>query len=121
MGIDAFSLKQADGSTAFVSILAAAISSVLFDVASVRQSSRRVRSYSGMGYNLGSCAIYLLPVHLLWMCGIHGNNVLDSVSNCLNLGVPVFRDISTARRCLGRSLRIGSGEERNVPSLLLAK
>ncbi len=39
--------------------------------------------YRGMGANLGSCAFFLLSVHLLWLCGIHGNNVLHSVSDAL--------------------------------------
>lgn len=39
--------------------------------------------YSNMGNNLLSCTIFLLSVHLLWMCGIHGNNLLHSVSDTL--------------------------------------
>ncbi|MCM1044715.1 MAG: EAL domain-containing protein [Candidatus Gastranaerophilales bacterium] len=39
--------------------------------------------YGGLGYNLGSCAIYLFSIHLLWMFGIHGNNLLDPVSNAI--------------------------------------
>lgn len=135
MGIDAFSLDQAGGSTVFVSILAAVISSVLFTAITRRQSQRLLHSYSGMeptlrnsmlcvrpflgtlvffvvckmlmvlafgdrsiqailtdgigklygglGYNLGSCAIYLFSIHLLWMFGIHGNNLLDPVSKAI--------------------------------------
>lgn len=39
--------------------------------------------YGGLGYNLGSCAIYLFSIHLLWMFGIHGNNLLDPVSKAI--------------------------------------
>lgn len=39
--------------------------------------------YGNIGSNFGSCAVFLLSVHLLWMCGIHGNNVLHSVSDTL--------------------------------------
>lgn len=41
------------------------------------------RLYGGLGYNLGSCAIYLFSIHLLWMFGIHGNNLLDPVSKAV--------------------------------------
>lgn len=39
--------------------------------------------YSNMGCNLWSCCIFILSVHLLWICGIHGNNLLFSVSDTL--------------------------------------
>ena len=39
--------------------------------------------YSNMGTNLLSCSVFVLSVHLLWMCGIHGNNLLFSVSETL--------------------------------------
>lgn len=135
MGMDVFTLDQADGSTVFVSILAAVISSVLFTTISAKQPPRLFVAYSGMepplrngmycirpfagtllffvilklvtvflfgdktiqellsegichlyqnlGTNLWSLTIFLLSVHLLWMCGIHGNNILHSVSDTL--------------------------------------
>lgn len=135
MGTETFSLDQADGSTVFVAILAAVISSLLFTAISKRYSAQASYTYRGMeptlrssmlcitpflctivffailrlfmvslfgnksiqelladgisylygnmGSNLGSCALFLLSSHLLWMCGIHGNNVLHSVSDTL--------------------------------------
>lgn len=135
MGTDTFSLNEAGGSTVFVSILAATISSVLFTAISRWHSARASYNYRGMqpalrssmlcitpflctmvffallnllmfflfgnksiqeilsdgishlyanmGTNVGSCAIFILSVHLLWMFGIHGNNVLHPVSDTL--------------------------------------
>ncbi|MDD6208075.1 MAG: EAL domain-containing protein [Clostridiales bacterium] len=135
MGMDVFSLDQAGGSSVFVSILAAVISSVLFTTISQKQSSRLFHNYHGMeptlrdsmfsirpfagtllffvlakllliylfgnktiqdllsdgishlyknmGTNLWSMTVFILSVHLLWMCGIHGSNVLHSVSDTL--------------------------------------
>lgn len=135
MGMDAFTLNQAGGSSVFVSILAAVISSVLYTTISQKQSSQLFHTYHGMGptlrdsmfsirpfagtlsffvlaklliiflfgnqtiqdllsqgishlyknmgANLWSMAIFILSVHLLWMCGIHGSNVLHSVSDTL--------------------------------------
>lgn len=39
--------------------------------------------YGNMESNFLSCAVFIFSVHLFWMCGIHGSNLLHSVSDAL--------------------------------------